>query len=119
MLASHGATQSAAAIQGRVVDATGQPIVGAVVRAAPVRFHNGRRRVADAPSAVASTDDHGTYTLEGLTAGRYLVSAATADSPEAQRPTPFVELLFPPRPTAPLEISVGAGQTKTADFAMT
>jgi Carboxypeptidase regulatory-like domain len=118
LLASHGAAQSAT-IQGRVVDVMGEPVEGALVRAAAIRFHDGRRRVADMPSAVASTDDHGNYRLDGLTAGRYLVSAVTADSPEAQRPMPFVELLFPPRPTAPLEISLEMGQTKTADFSMT
>jgi Carboxypeptidase regulatory-like domain len=119
MLVSHGAAQSAATIQGRVVDAMGEPVEGALVRAATIRFHNGRRRVSDRPSAVASTDDHGNYRLEGLTAGRYLISAATADSPEAQRPTSFLELLFPPRPTAPLEISLEMGQTRTADLSMT
>jgi len=115
-LTTHGAAQSTAAIKGHVVDAIGRPVEGAVVRAAAVRFHDGRRRVADRLSAVATTDDHGNYHLEGLPAGRYRLIAATADSPEAQRPAEFFELLFPPNPVAPLEVYVATGQTQTADL---
>jgi hypothetical protein len=116
--ARHGTAQTATAIQGLVVDAMGEPVEGAVVRVAEIRFHDGRRRVADRAAAVASTDDHGRYRLQGLSAGRYLVIATTADSPEAQRPTAFFELLFPPRPTTPVEISIQTGQTTTADLSM-
>jgi hypothetical protein len=65
--------------------------------------------------AVTSTDDKGAYRFQGLTTGRYLLSA-TADPPEAQAPRPILQAFFPPNPTAPVEISVEAGHTATADL---
>jgi hypothetical protein len=61
------------AIQGRVSSASGDPVEGATVRVSLVRFHEGRRRAVDV-GLPATTDDHGRYHIDGLAAGRYLVT---------------------------------------------
>ncbi|MFT3772036.1 MAG: sigma-70 family RNA polymerase sigma factor [Minicystis sp.] len=61
-------------IAGRVVDAGGAPVAGALVRAEP----EDRGREALHPSAQALSDPAGRFTLEGLDAGSYAVTAAHA-----------------------------------------
>ena len=53
-------------IRGRVVDAQGQPVVGAHVRCVP--FERGKRR------GQGSTDERGTFAVSHLNPGRYRVS---------------------------------------------
>jgi protocatechuate 3,4-dioxygenase beta subunit len=67
--------QATASISGTVVDAaSSQPLTGANVWARNFQPGQGGRR-----SSSASTDAEGHFTLDGLTPGRYLVSASRED----------------------------------------
>lgn len=62
------------AITGRVVDEVGDPVDGAWIRAARVRYVDGRRQLARIGSATAN--DAGEYRIAGLQPGTYVVVAA-------------------------------------------
>ena len=62
----------AAAIGGRVVDDTGDPLIGAEVRAIKQVYIAGRRQ-GDTPIR-AKTDDRGVYRFSGLMPGDYIVA---------------------------------------------
>ena len=67
-----------AVISGTVVDETGEPVVGVLVRVlARFRFA-GRDELAAGPPTV--TDDHGRYRVGGLVAGRYLVQVPSVQA---------------------------------------
>lgn len=67
--------QRPAVIAGRIVDDLGEPVEGASVRTAQLRYVNGRRQLVDS-GALRRTDDLGRYRLFGLRAGQYAVSAS-------------------------------------------
>jgi len=60
-------------VAGHVFDETGDPLVGATVRAARVIWVNGEPRAAS--TASDTTDDRGQYRVFGLTPGTYYLSA--------------------------------------------
>jgi uncharacterized protein (DUF2141 family) len=61
------------AINGRVLDQDGEPVVRATVRAMRYRFVQGERRIE--PGGAAETDDRGHFRIYGLQPGTYFVSA--------------------------------------------
>jgi len=61
-------------IQGRVSDTQGEAVRGAFVTAGRLAFHGGRWRVVS--TTVMTTSDDGVYRFDGLTPGKYRVSAA-------------------------------------------
>lgn len=61
-----------ASISGTVIDAHGDPVVGAYVRVLMKTVVGGRDRLAAGP--IATTDDHGGYRISSLTKGAYIVS---------------------------------------------
>jgi Carboxypeptidase regulatory-like domain len=65
-----------AAISGRIVDESGQPLPGATVRAFSVLLVRGQPVLARGPAA--TTDDLGDYRLSGMTKGTYVVAASIA-----------------------------------------
>jgi hypothetical protein len=65
-----------AAISGRVVDVTGRPVAGALVRAAPVGTRD--PTIATPSFFTARTDERGEYRIGGLVSGRYEVTAVDA-----------------------------------------
>jgi hypothetical protein len=65
-----------AVISGRVVDADGDPISGATVRAVAYAYVEGRRQLRMARST--TSDDRGQYRLFDLTPGRYFIQASRA-----------------------------------------
>jgi hypothetical protein len=69
-------------VTGCVFDESGEPLVGAAVRAARVEWVSGERRVA--ASGADSTDDRGQYRVYGLRPGTYYVSATAKN--EATEP---------------------------------
>lgn len=79
-----GATESieirmpkGAAVSGRVVDESGDPIVGASMTALALRSEGDARRLETVGRVRSETDDRGEYRLGGLTAGQYLLSVLT------------------------------------------
>lgn len=66
--------QPLAAIKGKVLDASGEPLENALIQLLSLAVEDGWRK-ARVESAV-STDDRGEYRLAGLAPGRYLVRAA-------------------------------------------
>jgi hypothetical protein len=70
-------------IAGRIVDDLGEPVEGAAVRPAQLRYVNGRRQLVDV-GAVRRTDDLGRYRLFGLRLGQYAVSASVGQIVVAQ-----------------------------------
>jgi protocatechuate 3,4-dioxygenase beta subunit len=65
------------AINGKVVDENGDPIVGALVTAMQYRYSPTRRLF---PAGVGQSDDHGDYRLFDLQPGRYYVQAVKRQS---------------------------------------
>lgn len=66
----------AGAITGRIVDRTGEPVMGARVQALRRRMVNGQRGL-QAVGAADTTDDTGAYRVYGLPPGDYYVTATT------------------------------------------
>lgn len=64
-----------AAIEGRVLDEFGEPVVDAVVMTLRSQFAGGRKRLG-AAGRVLTTDDQGEFRLFGLPPGTYYLSAA-------------------------------------------
>ena len=72
--------QRGAAVSGRVVATSGEPIVGALVQARVASMPADAR-----PLATSSTDDHGDYRIAGLPADSYIVSTTTLGTPTTSR----------------------------------
>jgi protocatechuate 3,4-dioxygenase beta subunit len=70
-------------LSGRVLDDIGEPVEGALVRPAQLRYVNGRRQLVDV-GAPRSTDDLGRYRLYGLRPGQYAISASVGQIVVAQ-----------------------------------
>lgn len=70
-------------LSGRVLDDVGEPVEGALVRPAQLRYVNGRRQLVDV-GAPRQTDDLGRYRLYGLRPGQYAVSASVGQIVVAQ-----------------------------------
>ena len=65
-------------ITGRIVDETGEPVVGAAVNVMRFAFTNGRRQLAGV--SAAGTDDRGEFRIFGLPRGEFFVQASV-DAP--------------------------------------
>jgi len=61
---------------GRILDDLGEPVEGALVRVAQLRYVDGQRKLVDTPSLASRTDDLGRYRISGLRAGQYALIAA-------------------------------------------
>jgi hypothetical protein len=90
---------TAGAIEGRVADNSGEPIVEARVSAFRIQFADGQRRLVPAGKP-AATDDRGHYRIYGLSPGDYLVAASlgsrTATATESTQDTGgFAPTYFP------------------------
>jgi hypothetical protein len=66
------------AINGRVIDENGEPMVGVAVRAFTMANIAGERQMVAGP--LATTDDRGSYRISGLTPGMYVVSVLSVQS---------------------------------------
>ncbi|HEY7290537.1 MAG TPA: carboxypeptidase-like regulatory domain-containing protein [Vicinamibacterales bacterium] len=76
--------QRLAVVSGRIVDDLGEPVEGAAVRPAQVRYFNGRRKLVDVGQS-RTTDDLGRFRLYGLRPGQqYAVSASVGQIIMAQ-----------------------------------
>jgi hypothetical protein len=81
------------AIAGRVVDETGEPLVGIYVRALLRARVGGQPQILSGP--VARTDDRGEYRIPGLGPGQYLIhvpsvqTTVTSDAPAGVLGTPM------------------------------
>jgi hypothetical protein len=98
------------AIEGRVLDADGDPVAGATVRGLSWMTMNGTRRPVQRGSA--STNDLGRYRLYGLPAGKYVVTAIVRSPEDMSTPMPgFAPTYFPGTADfgAATRIPVGAG----------
>jgi Carboxypeptidase regulatory-like domain len=62
-------------ITGHLLDDTGEPVPGAVVRVMRYRYVQGERQLT--PAGTAQTDDRGEYRVWGLDPGQYYVNAVT------------------------------------------
>jgi len=62
-------------VSGRILDDVGEPVEGALVRPAQLRYVNGRRQLVDT-GAPRPTDDLGRFRLYGLRPGPYAISAS-------------------------------------------
>jgi hypothetical protein len=102
------------AISGTVLDETGEPVVGAFVRAVMQVFVAGNAHLAS--SVVARTDDRGTYRLAGLPPGSYAVlmpsvqSAVPADASDQDLSPVATELRGigpPPAPRTDAAVAIG------------
>jgi Carboxypeptidase regulatory-like domain len=113
--------QKGAAIAGRVLDDSGEPVVDVrVVAMQSPRGAPNERSIAHLPLGGQGhqdqTNDLGEYRLFGLPAGEYIVQAMPTPLPEfgaiSGRATMIVPTYFPasPDPKAAQTISVGAGQ---------
>ena len=72
--ALQGPPPATGAIAGRILDTQGRPRAGVIVQAVSVEFREGREILA--PVAKAETNERGEVRIDGLPAGRYLVSAS-------------------------------------------
>jgi hypothetical protein len=70
-------------LSGRVLDDVGEPVEGALVRPAQLRYVNGRRQLVDV-GAPRQTDDLGRYRLFGLRPGQYAIGASVGQIVVAQ-----------------------------------
>src|SRR5262245_26203172 len=78
-------------ITGKVLSATGQPIIRIAVRAIRVRDETGRPDNAGVGNfrPQRMTDDRGVYRLYGLAPGSYLVSAGGSNMNSSRQATPY------------------------------
>jgi hypothetical protein len=83
-----------AAINGRVIDQLGEPVVGIYVRVLTKILVAGREQLAAGP--VATTDDRGVYRIANLAPGRYVVQV-----PSVQATLPTVVQTVPLKPGMP------------------
>jgi hypothetical protein len=103
----------ASVVTGRVVDDTGEPVVGAQVRVLALRRVGESIAAMAAPGVrVRTTDDRGEFRLYGLLPGRYFLSASIgADIGTPGRTEGFAPVYFPSTPdiTAAVELSPQVG----------
>ena len=105
-------------ITGRVVNASGEPVIGITVEASRVRDENGKRVTEQTNmnemGLGRQTDDRGVYRIYGLAPGSYLVSVGARSMGFSIKPTPFVgraKIYYPSatRDTA-VEVTVRSGE---------
>jgi hypothetical protein len=115
--------QRLSGIAGRIVDDLGEPVEGVSVRAATLRYVNGRRQLVDV-GPVRQTDDLGRYRLFGLRPGQYTISATVGQivGVEMSADLPgYGTTYFPGTPNPPeiQFVRVGTGQDVTGiDFSL-
>ena len=109
-------------VTGRILNANGDPIIGAQVRAERVRDELGRpikdQSLASTTSvSPRSTDDRGIYRLYGMLPGSYLISIGGSGRGFSSRTTPYENRLPIYHPSATrdtaAEVSVRAGEEST------
>ena len=82
-------------ITGRIVHASGQPIIAATVKLTPLDERGRATSFTVSNPAMHRTDDRGVYRLYGLPSGRYLVSVGeSAIAGPMTFPTGFFKLTF-------------------------
>jgi protocatechuate 3,4-dioxygenase beta subunit len=91
---------SGAALEGRVVDNRGEPVVGAIVRVLRQHWVRGRQQLMAVPVAPDRSDDRGAFRLHSLVPGTYFLSATVPLLVEMSTPTwavagPGFTTLFP------------------------
>ena len=110
-----------AAIFGRIVDETGEPVVGARVTAMTLLSAGNARRLEAVPRAPAQTDDLGEYRIGGLQGGRYLLSIVGPEGAQAivadqrgNRRIGFGRTFYPASPTSAeaIPIELGPGEER-------
>lgn len=110
---------------GRILDDLGEPVEGALLRMAQLRYVDGQRKLVDAPALAARSDDLGRYRISGLRAGQYALIAAVGQVvvTEAAAEFPGYGTSYFPGTADANEIqllSVGAAQELTdLDFRLT
>jgi len=89
------------AISGRILDEIGEPVEGAIVQPATLRYVNGRRELVAFP-ALRRTDDQGRFRLFGLPPGTFAVSATVGQVVSFESATDYPgygRTYFPGTPT--------------------
>ena len=110
---------------GRILDDLGDPVEGALLRMAQLRYVDGQRQLVDAPALAARSDDLGRYRISGLRPGQYALIAAVGQVvvTEAAAEFPGYGTSYFPGTASANEIqllSVGAAQELTdLDFRLT
>lgn len=90
--------QQCAAMSGRVIDETGQPIEGVHVEVMRRTYYGGKPQLSD--TADAMTDDRGEYRIFDIDPGRYIIRATYAENdvygnPGAGPGVAYVPLYYP------------------------
>jgi len=91
-----------AAVNGRVLDERGEPVVGVPVRVLAQILVGGRPQVAAGPTAI--TDDRGAYRIAGLRPGKYVVQVPSVQSTVTAGTDPNIN----PRSAAPRSAPLAA-----------
>lgn len=104
-------------ISGRILDDLGEPVEGAAVQTAMVRYVNGRRQLMSG-AGFRRTDDQGRYRLWGLRPGTFAVSATVGQvvyTDAAAEYPGFGRTYFPGTPSSAEAgfVRVGAAQEVT------
>ncbi len=105
-------------ISGRILDDVGDPVEGALVRVAQLRYADGQRKLVDAPATTSKTDDLGRYRVFNVRAGQYALTASVGQVvvAEAAADFPGYSTTYFPGTTIPTEIqllSIGNAQELT------
>ena len=100
-----------AAISGRILDESGEPVQGATVGVMVPRYQDGRRRLVVAKPQSRITDDHGAFRIFGVPAGQYVLAASVGDTRAVDLPG-YAPTYFPGTGTAASAqfISINAGE---------
>jgi hypothetical protein len=109
-------------VEGRILDDAGEPVEGAAVIAMCSQVREGRRRWEQVGSG--SADDTGTFRLDDLRPGQYLLYV-NASGVHDRKPGQKFDSVFAPSyypsgatPAEATPISISAGQHVQADFAL-
>jgi Carboxypeptidase regulatory-like domain len=110
-------------IEGRIVDGDGEPISGVAIQALSERIFEGEKHLN--PDGRAITDDNGSYRIENLMPGAYIVKTASHAPFRSDASTGATAQVYPPRfyPNAPEASSaqmleLRPGQIARADFTL-
>jgi hypothetical protein len=109
------------AIEGRIVDESGDPLDGASVRPLPIRFKDGRRQLVAVPGVLPRrTNELGRYRVYGPPPGAYFIAAELGKVGTDDQPG-YATTYFPGAPAPALARPLGVGFAEEAtgvDFAL-
>ena len=116
------------AVEGRITNQAGEPVLDAAVSALRVAYDSYGRRMAPT-SGVSRTDDRGWFRLHSLPAGAYFIQASRASLPPntagdaqeaAQRPAPFAATFHPgtTRPDRAIAVRVEKAETQRVEIVL-